>query len=138
MCVCVWLLVGDEGARFRVHDRWSLFEVLKVFQEGQGHMAVVVRSRETYEENTENIAVDSETLGRNVSREVAEASEGSPKRLSRRDHGSISNEELESLRSRFMDEEVVGVITMEDVLEELLQVVRLINKPLKSLQCSSF
>lgn len=104
-----------------------------MFQEGQGHMAVVVRSRETYEENAENIAIDSEMLGRNVCPsgerevEVVEASEGSPKRLSRRDRGSISNEELESLRSRFMDEEVVGVITMEDVLEELLQVIRLIN-----------
>lgn len=108
-------------------------------------MAVVVKSesdaRETYQENTENstilpsIAIDSDTLGRNSpsgEREVVEASESTPKQsqvLSRRDqqvHGSISNEELESLRSRFMDEEVVGVITMEDVLEELLQ-VRLTN-----------
>lgn len=38
--------------------------------------------------------------------------------------GSISNEELESFTSRLNDEEVIiGIITMEDVLEELLQVM---------------
>lgn len=37
-------------------------------------------------------------------------------------HGGISSEELESISSRFVDDEVIGIITMEDVLEELLQV----------------
>lgn len=45
------------------------------------------------------------------------------RRLSRWDNENISGEELENLKSRFADEEVVGIITMEDVLEELLQVI---------------
>lgn len=36
--------------------------------------------------------------------------------------GNISNKELASLKSRFMDQEIVGIITIEDVVEELLQV----------------
>ncbi|KAL2548274.1 protein of unknown function-containing protein [Forsythia ovata] len=40
---------------------------------------------------------------------------------SEQEFGQISNEELESLKSKYTDEEVIGIITMEDVLEELLQ-----------------
>lgn len=39
--------------------------------------------------------------------------------------GNITDEELESLPN--LDEEVVGIITMEDVMEELLQ-VNILNK----------
>lgn len=38
------------------------------------------------------------------------------------ERGQISNEELESLKGKYIDEEVIGIVTMEDVLEELLQV----------------
>lgn len=35
---------------------------------------------------------------------------------------NISKEDLNSLKTKFLDEEVIGIITMEDVMEELLQV----------------
>lgn len=38
---------------------------------------------------------------------------------------NVSSESLESLQR---DEEVIGIITMEDVMEELLQVTKLVNK----------
>lgn len=43
-----------------------------------------------------------------------------------RQDDNISKEELERLPN--LDEEVIGIITLEDVMEELLQVIILINR----------
>ncbi|KAK6155643.1 hypothetical protein DH2020_009891 [Rehmannia glutinosa] len=119
----------------RVYENWPLYEVLKAFQEGHGHMAVVVKSEtDAKETNHNSITIHSdiqpkETNGRenpsvfHRNGEIRSHSLDNARPLNRWDQvdENISNEELEALRSRFMDEEVVGIITMEDVLEELLQ-----------------
>lgn len=38
------------------------------------------------------------------------------------EEGNILVDELESLKDKYGDEEIMGIITMEDVMEELLQV----------------
>ncbi|KAL0304330.1 UNVERIFIED_CONTAM: DUF21 domain-containing protein [Sesamum radiatum] len=118
-----------------VYDDWPLYDVLKLFQEGHGHMAVVVKSEKDAKEaspkarnnsNKEtNVACNIHSLGDLLSHSPDNAMKQphGPQQLNRweRRDGNILNEELESLKSRFIDEEGVGIITMEDVLEELLQ-----------------
>lgn len=51
---------------FRVYDNWPLYDVLKLFQEGHGHMAVVVKSegdaKEKSQEASENTDLQSNII----------------------------------------------------------------------------
>ncbi|CAA3010695.1 DUF21 domain-containing At5g52790-like [Olea europaea subsp. europaea] len=146
----------------RVCDNWPLYDVLKLFRKGHGHMAVVVKSEtdtkitsKRAEDGADltsiNIIPDSEpteTDGIGINPPLGEKEllnnssvydgdgeiqshsldDGMKKsHLSlflnkwEQERGQISNEELESLKGKYIDEEVIGIVTMEDVLEELLQ-----------------
>ncbi|KAK6155644.1 hypothetical protein DH2020_009892 [Rehmannia glutinosa] len=87
----------------RFHEYLPLYDILNQFQKGQSHMAVVVKS------NTLLKDVNKCTLEKNAS----------PNSAQRQTDRNISADGLVSLPHR--DDEVIGIITMEDVLEELLQ-----------------
>lgn len=48
------------------------------------------------------------------------------KRHKKQGGGNVSNESVGSIQSH-LDEEVIGIITMEDVMEELLQVLTVVR-----------
>ncbi|KAL0400686.1 UNVERIFIED_CONTAM: DUF21 domain-containing protein [Sesamum latifolium] len=103
----------------RVYEDWPLYDVLKLFQEGHGHMAVVVKSEKDAKEASPkasnnskketNATGDIHSLGELLSHSPDNAMKRprGPQQLNRweRRDGNISNEELESLKSRFIDEE---------------------------------
>ncbi|XP_051142456.1 DUF21 domain-containing protein At5g52790 isoform X2 [Andrographis paniculata] len=93
----------------RFHECLPLYDILNQFQKGQSHMAVVVRTATDVVEITTD-AKPERSLERNGNHR------SSKKRADRNIDvidglGSFCNP----------DEEVLGIITMEDVLEELLQ-----------------
>ncbi|XP_027171687.1 DUF21 domain-containing protein At5g52790-like [Coffea eugenioides] len=81
----------------RVYDSIPLYDILNQFQKGNSHMAVVVKSRERNNDATEVAISKREMLKREID----------------------SSDAIDTVPS--LDEEVIGIITMEDVLEELLQ-----------------
>ncbi|KAH1206878.1 DUF21 domain-containing protein [Glycine max] len=131
----------------RVGEDWPLYDILNQFKNGQSHMAVVLKCGE----NIRTVAThtESKTPGHCSSVELGDyiristdASnwhsqeteyysatlksimhrEGDSDLLQRRSEqpdASSSFENLESLPTA--DEEVIGIITLEDVMEELLQ-----------------
>ncbi|XP_020221737.1 DUF21 domain-containing protein At5g52790 isoform X2 [Cajanus cajan] len=119
----------------RVGEDWPLYDILNQFKKGQSHMAVVLKC----EENTRTVAIDTEgkipggsTDASNwLSQETEyysatlksvmhrESDSDHPQRRSEQPDASSSFENLESLPTT--DEQVVGIITLEDVMEELLQ-----------------
>ncbi|XP_004515989.1 DUF21 domain-containing protein At2g14520-like [Cicer arietinum] len=125
----------------RVGQNWPLYDILNQFKKGQSHMAVVIKNKE----NIRNVAVDSEGLSSFLSHDyisisteasnwqsqeteyysatlknvmLQETSDSEPHHRSRQHDTTTSIENMEYLPS---GEEVVGIITLEDVMEELLQ-----------------
>ncbi|XP_042002733.1 DUF21 domain-containing protein At5g52790-like isoform X1 [Salvia splendens] len=84
----------------RVHECLPLYDILNQFQKGQSHMAVVVKSTTPLNDVIESASSKSNLAQRQTDR-------------------TINVDCLVSIPHR--DEEVLGIITMEDVLEELLQ-----------------
>ncbi|XP_027109051.1 DUF21 domain-containing protein At2g14520-like [Coffea arabica] len=138
----------------RVYDDWPLYDVLKLFQKGHSHMAVVVKSqrdgKETEEQTKESpkfmrMQIDSnsepaatDVKGTNhlfgqvdLSITSAYCSDNEAGILvventrKQEDVFQASNkweeDSLETLKTKYLDEEVIGIITMGDVMEELLQ-----------------
>ncbi|KAK1272889.1 DUF21 domain-containing protein [Acorus gramineus] len=124
----------------RVPDNLPLYEILNEFQKGHSHMAVVVKSRKEVGGITENghgmtplmekrrtghqsFMADQLTNGvQNPALRNGVAQRGdTPPQMKKSERGKIDNVDLDSLPNYPSDEEVVGIITMEDVMEELLQ-----------------
>ncbi|XP_075495647.1 DUF21 domain-containing protein At5g52790-like [Primulina tabacum] len=97
-----------NSSGFLAYDRFNeslpLYDILSQFQKGQSHMGVVVKNASHLKDVAESIPPKSNELKPNVNSYLVTI---------------ISVESLSSSPST--DEEVLGIITMEDVLEELLQ-----------------
>lgn len=86
----------------RVHECLPLYDILNQFQKGQSHMAVVVKSTTPLNDIIESASAKLNPVQRGTERTI-----------------NINN--LVSISHT--DEQILGIITMEDVLEELLQVI---------------
>lgn len=123
----------------RVYDDLPLYDILNEFQKGHSHMAVVVKSmnNEAGIENRNGFCRRHKRDGSQstMSDHISITINGSPvnhleghvdirsqsRRSDRGRYDNILDVKSESLPSYRFDEEVVGIITMEDLMEELLQ-----------------
>ncbi|KAM7491571.1 hypothetical protein LguiA_034492 [Lonicera macranthoides] len=129
----------------RVQDCLPLYDILNEFQKGQSHMAAVVHKKDKPEDTAESAISEQEMVSVTImsnstkSRAVERASNCQYDRntaVNIYKHASsvassdtearspaldikITDEALQSITNS--DEDIVGIITMEDVLEELLQ-----------------
>ncbi|KAL1357657.1 DUF21 domain-containing protein At2g14520 [Arachis duranensis] len=126
----------------RVGENWPLYEILNQFQKGQSHMAVVIKG----EVNIKDAATDSHGLrafemvdytsmstdASNLTSQETEyysatlknamKLEGDSDALRARSRcESEANTSFENVEALNVHEEVIGIITLEDVMEELLQ-----------------
>ncbi|XP_062209696.1 DUF21 domain-containing protein At2g14520-like [Phragmites australis] len=120
----------------RVADDLPLYDILNEFQKGHSHMAVVVKRTKESETSTEKQKSathlkDAHADGSSPSHvgtaggrrnNIEKYGDGrSYNKKSERKRGNILDFNTDPLPSYSMDEEAVGIITMEDVMEELLQ-----------------
>ncbi|GFY81889.1 CBS domain protein with a domain protein [Actinidia rufa] len=115
-------LFRNPNKYYRVRDSVPLYDILNQFQKGHSHMAVVLKGIENKQQKICRYAssVASSDLESQSPALVERCNDWHirPKKCEWKDE-TVTNEVLESLPDQ--EEEVVGIITMEDVLEELLQ-----------------
>ncbi|XP_059460122.1 DUF21 domain-containing protein At5g52790-like [Corylus avellana] len=129
----------------RVYDNWPLYDVLHLFEKGHCQMAVVIQSKEDAN-NIANNAIELSSIDEKeylsnstdasslfsietdyysaVMTNVIEKDENLHPQYKKREQGGgkTLQDYLESHRGN-LDEGVIGIIIMQDVMEELLQVM---------------
>ncbi|TQD75317.1 hypothetical protein C1H46_039132 [Malus baccata] len=134
----------------RVYDNWPLYDILHQFKKGHSHMVAVVKSNKdinsksnsklagsgglifpheqerlsTSEDMSSPLCSSETAYCIPASKHVVEEAQELETQNTRYRQGlrtqNVLSEIIESVQS-CMDEEVIGIITMEDVMEELLQ-----------------
>ncbi|XP_052186782.1 DUF21 domain-containing protein At5g52790-like isoform X3 [Diospyros lotus] len=116
-------------------DSVPLYEMLNQFRKGQSHMAVVVKSKYNTNDSAEISTTKNDRFKTNINSTSwiqKRADENGIQNISRYassvTSSDIESQSLTTLTSKVwetlhsnQEEEVIGIITMEDVLEELLQ-----------------
>ncbi|XP_031481434.1 DUF21 domain-containing protein At2g14520-like isoform X1 [Nymphaea colorata] len=125
----------------RVPENMPLYDILNEFQKGHSHMAVVVRPRESCEQADDpvrdlHVNIDGDTAAPSQEKNVKTPRQlqkikslpsfshrGTPrgKKWTRDVFADVLHIEDNPLPKVSEEEEAVGIITMEDVIEELLQ-----------------
>ncbi|KAL9999258.1 putative CBS domain, CNNM, transmembrane domain-containing protein [Helianthus debilis subsp. tardiflorus] len=105
----------------RINECLPLYEMLNLFRKGHSHMAVVVKSKNTLSKTHSNssltqIKVDKK--GQNTKISIYRSSSDTASQSSAPNQSS-SNCVLDSFPNP--NDDIIGLITMEDVLEQLLQ-----------------
>uniref|UniRef100_A0A9I9CQB4 CNNM transmembrane domain-containing protein n=1 Tax=Cucumis melo TaxID=3656 RepID=A0A9I9CQB4_CUCME len=99
----------------RVRENLPLYDILNQFQQGHSHMAVVIKSHNETKE-----PADSNKLELETATPVTEMELGHIK-LQIRNICSNGCSDTDGKSTPDFDEDVIGIITLEDVMEELLQ-----------------
>ncbi|QHN97020.1 DUF21 domain-containing protein [Arachis hypogaea] len=127
-----------------VGETWPLYEILIQFQKGQSHMAVVIKGEvnikdaATYSHGLRTFEmVDYTSISTDASNLTSQKTEyysatlknamklegDSDALRARSQHESKANVSFENVEALNVHEEVIGIITLEDVMEELLHIL---------------